>query len=404
MDCKIFGSKTAKGDILVYIKNCNGFVVKLFCVMLFCLFPIASFAGNVTSFDDTKILLYGSIKQYFVWGNGNYSTEGYPANTAIKKSNLTTFNSYTGSTTLGLDMESDKISANIESDFEGDKNTLILLKAYFAYKLSDTLNLLIGQDMPLGELNTFSDNYYAMPGFDKTRPEGVSQVRLEGNFDLGSVSLVPALAIENIYSYMFRDEEQEEKNISVKMPGVGAKLTLEFPFLQQKAKTYAFFETQKVYFNNEDSHWPYIYGIGLQLPIKMVTLQSEFLYGKGSTQYVGLIEAVNKLGSKTEVPRGYTDNGQARKLRAYNIEASVALNDNWGIYGGFDKVNFINALHNANIQSADGKFVGISYNLTKSTTLRLEYDNFKTYFYCPLHGELKDASANQVFLSATYDF
>lgn len=403
MDCKIFGSKTTKGGIVVYIKNCNGFVVRFLSLMLFCLLPIASFAGSVTSVDDKKISLYGSIKQYFVWGNGNYQ-EGYPANTAIRKSNLTTFNSYIGSTTLGLDIESDKILANIESDFEGDKNTLILLKAYFAYKLSDTLSLLIGQDMPLGELNTFSDNYYAMPGFDKTRPEGVSQIRLEGSFDLGSVSLTPAIAIENIYPYMFRDEEQEEKNISVKMPGVGAKLALEFPFFQQKAKTYAFFETQQVYFNNKDSHWPYIYGIGLQLPIKMITLQSEFLYGKGSTHYVGLIEAVNKLGIETEVPRGYTDNGQVRRLRAYNIEASIALSDNWGIYGGYDKVNFMNALHNANIQSADGKFVGLSYNLTKSTTLKLEYDNFKTYFYCPLHDELKSATANQVLLSAQYNF
>lgn len=403
MECKIFGSKTAKGGMLVYIKNCGGLLIKVLSVMLFCLLPIATFAGSVNSSDDTKISLYGSIKQYFVWGNGNYQ-EGYPANTAIRKSDLTTFNSYNGSTLLGFDMQSDKISANIESDFEGDNNSLILLKAYFAYKLSDSLNLLIGQNFPLGELNTFSDNYYAMPGFDKTRPEGVSQVRLEGSFDLGSVNLSPAFAIENIYPYMFRDEEQEEKNISVKIPGFGTKLTLEFPFLQQKAKTYAFFETQQVYFNDEDSHWPYIYGVGFQLPIKMITLQSEFLYGKGTTHYVGLIEAVNKLGIETEVPRGYTDYGRARKLRAYNIEASIALNDNWGIYGGYDKVNFMNALRNANIQSADGKFVGISYNLTKSTILKLEYDNFKTYFYCPLHDELKDATANQLFLSAQYSF
>ncbi|OSS41723.1 hypothetical protein DESAMIL20_1276 [Desulfurella amilsii] len=403
MDCKIFGSKTTKGAIVVYIKNCNGFIVKILSLMLFCFFPIATFAGSVTSYDDTKISLYGSIKQYFVWGNGNYQ-EGYPANTAIRKSNLTTFNSYTGTTTLGFDIESDKILANIEGDFEGENNTLILLKAYFAYKLSDSLNLLIGHDMGIGELNTFSDNYYAMPGFDKTRPEGVSQVRLEGSFDLGSVSLAPAIAIENIYPYMFKDEEQEEKNISVKMPGVGAKLALEFPFFQQKARTYAFFETQQVYFNNKDSHWPYIYGIGIQLPIKMVTLQSEFLYGKGSTHYVGLIEAVNKLGMETEVPRGYADSGQARRLRAYNIEASIALSDNWGMYGGFDKVNFMNALSNANIQSADGKFVGLSYNLTKSTTLKLEYDNFKTYYYHHENHELQKATANQLFLSAQYDF
>jgi hypothetical protein len=61
-------------------------------------------------------------------------------------------------------------------------------------------------------------------------------------------------------------------------------------------------------------------------------------------------------------------------------------------------------LHKANIQSADGKFVGVSYNLTKSTTLKLEYDNFKTYFYCPKHDELKKATANQILLSAQYNF
>lgn len=389
----------------MYIKNGNGFIIKLLSLMLFLTIPLSGFAdvSDVVSSNDVKLSLYGSIKQYFVWSNGN-NADNYPANTAIKKSNFTTFNSYAGTATLGLNITSDKILASIESDFEGNNNTLILLKAYFAYKATDNLKLLIGQDNPIGELNTFSDNYYAMPGFDKTRPEGVSQMRFEGNFDLGTINLISAFALENIYPYMFRDEEQEEKNISTKYPGVGVKLSTEFGFLDQKARAYTFFETQKIYFNNNESHWPFIYGIGINLPIKMLTLQSEFLYGKGSTHYVGLIEAINKLGIELEVPHGYTDNGNARKFRAYNIEANIALNDAWNIYGGFDKVNFMNNLPNSNIQSADGKFIGISYNLTKSTNLKLEYDIFKTYFYCPQHGELKNATANQIFLSAQYNF
>jgi hypothetical protein len=95
----------------------------------------------------------------------------------------------------------------------------------------------------------------------------------------------------------------------------------------------------------------------------------------------------------------------ARKFRAYNIEASFTLSDKWGIYGGFDKLNFMSDLNNSNqsIQSADGRFLGISYNLTKSTTLRLEYDIFKTYYYNQAQN-ITSAKARQLFLSAQYDF
>ncbi len=414
MECKIFGLGNVKRGSILYIKGINCTMVKLLSFLVFLFTPIVALAGSVSADKDTNITLYGTIKQYFVWGNGNNSDDIYPANSAIKKSNFTKFQSYSGSTKLGADIESDKVSGKIESDFEGNKNTLILLKAYASYKINDNLSLLIGKDDPIGELNTFSDNYVAMPGFNKTRPEGVDQVKLTESFDIGSTSLQADLAAENVYTFMFRDEEQDEKGVSVKMPGIGAKLSYEFPFLQQKSRTFIFFETQKVYFDNDQSHWPYVCGIGANLPIKSLTLQGEFLYGKGSTHYVGLIEAVNKLGISTQVPRGYTDDGSARRLRAYNIEANLALNDTWSIYGGYDKVNFMNKLieqnpdpsfnYIPNIQSSDGKFVGVAYNLTKSTTLRLEYDNFKTYWYCPKHGDLEHATANQVFLSAQYDF
>ncbi len=81
------------------------------------------------------------------------------------------------------------------------------------------------------------------------------------------------------------------------------------------------------------------------------------------------------------------------------------MSDKWGIYTGFDKLNFMVNLNSANqsIQSADGKFLGISYNLTKSTTLKLEYDIFKTDYY-NLNQNLTNASARQLFLSAKYDF
>ncbi|MGB9744732.1 MAG: hypothetical protein ACPLW6_05600 [Desulfurella sp.] len=105
------------------------------------------------------------------------------------------------------------------------------------------------------------------------------------------------------------------------------------------------------------------------------------------------------------MPSCYSSANTARRFRAYNIEANYATNDYWGLYGGFDKLNFMNDLNSSNqsIQSADGKFLGISYNLTKSTTLRLEYDLFSTQYYNQSK-HITTSRARQLFLSAQYDF
>ncbi|SDC99917.1 hypothetical protein SAMN05660835_01727 [Desulfurella multipotens] len=110
----------------------------IFLGLLFLLiFLQKTMAMDVVS--NSNVNLYGSIKQYFVWGNNNFTLPPptYPANTAyngLKNGNqLTVFQTYTGTTKLGLDVKSDKIQANIESDFESDNNTLWLLKAYFKY-------------------------------------------------------------------------------------------------------------------------------------------------------------------------------------------------------------------------------------------------------------------------------
>jgi hypothetical protein len=365
-------------------------------------------ASQVNS--TTDINLYGSIKQYFVWGNNNYTPPPptYPANTAyngLKNGNqFTTFQTYTGTTKLGADIKSDRIKANIEGDFESDNNTFWLLKAYFSYAINDNLSFLIGETNPIGELNTFSDNYYAMPGFNQTWPFGTDQISLKGRFETNKLTIKPTIGLENLNRFFLTDDEIKSKNITTKIPGIGAKMDVEFPFEVSKARLYAFLETQQIYINSKDSHWPYVYGIGTSLPIKNLTLQSEFVYGKGATNYVGLIESGDNQ-SETEVPNCYSTHNTARKFRAYNIEASFTLSDYWGIYGGFDKLNFMSDLNSSNqsIQSADGRFLGISYNLTKSTTLRLEYDIFKTYYYNQAQN-ITSAKARQLFLSAQYDF
>jgi hypothetical protein len=365
-------------------------------------------ASQVTS--TTDINLYGSIKQYFVWGNNNYTPPPptYPANTAyngLKNGNqFTTFQTYTGTTKLGADIKSDRIKANIEGDFESNNNTFWLLKAYFSYAINDNLSFLIGEANPIGELNTFSDNYYAMPGFNQTWPFGTDQISLKGRFETNKFSIKPTIGLENLNRFFLTDDEINKKNITTKIPGIGAKMDVEFPFEGSKARLYAFLETTAIYINSKDSHWPYVYSIGTSLPIKNLTLQSEFVYGKGATNYIGLIESGDNQ-SETEVPNCYSMHNTARKFRAYNIEASFTLSDKWGIYGGFDKLNFMSDLNNSNqsIQSADGRFLGISYNLTKSTTLRLEYDIFKTYYYNQAQN-ITSAKARQLFLSAQYDF
>jgi opacity protein-like surface antigen len=367
-----------------------------------------SYCDELSSTPD--IDLFGSIKQYFVWGNNNYTPPPptYPANTAyngLKNGNqFTNFQTYTGTTKLGASIKEDRIRADIEGDFESDNNTFWLLKAYFSYAINDNLSFLIGEANPIGELNTFSDNYYAMPGFNQTWPFGTDQLRLEGSFETHKLIIKPTIALENLNRFFLTDDELKSKNITTKIPGIGTKVDVEFPFEGSKARLYGFLETQQIYINYKDSHWPYVYGLGMSLPVKNLTLQSEFVYGHGATNYVGLIESGDSQ-SETEVPNCYSAHNTARKFRAYNIEANFAIIDNWGIYGGFDKLNFMSDLNSSNqsIQSADGRFLGISYNLTKSTTLRLEYDIFKTNYYNQAQN-ITTAKARQLFLSAEYDF
>lgn len=371
-------------------------------------FSQSALAYSVSSATD--INLYGSIKQYFIWGNNNYTPPPptYPANTAyngLKNGHqFTTFQAYTGTTKLGANIKKDKVRANVEGDFESDNNTFWLLKAFFSYTINDSLSFLVGETNPIGELNTFSDNYYSMPGFNQTWPFGTDQIRLEGRFETNSLIIKPTFALENLNRFFLTDDEIRSKNIATKIPGIGTKMDLEFPFKGSKARLYTFLETQQIYINSKDSHWPYVYGIGTILPINNLTLQSEFVYGKGATNYVGLIESGDNQ-SETEVPSCYSEQNTARKFRAYNIEANFVLNDNWGIYGGFDKLNFMSDINSSDqsIQSADAIFLGISYNLTKSTILRLEYDIFKTSYYNQSQN-ITTAKARQLFLSAQYDF
>ncbi|MGE4547166.1 MAG: hypothetical protein AB7E28_05270 [Desulfurella sp.] len=372
---------------------------------------ILSQSALATQLSSTAdIDLFGSIKQYFLWGNNNYvpPPPTYPANTAyngLKNGNqFTNFQTYTGTTKLGASIKKDKIKAAIEGDFESDNNTFWLLKAYFSYAINDNLSFLIGQALPIGELNTLSDNYYAMPGFNQAWPFGTDQIRLEGRFETHKLVIKPTIALENLNRFFLTDDELKSKNITPTIPGIGTKMDVEFPFEGSKARLYAFLETQQIYINSKDSHWPYVYGIGTSLPVKNLTLQSEFVYGKGATNYVGLIESGDNQ-SETEVPSCYSTNSTARKFRAYNIEANFAISDSWGIYAGFDKLNFMSDLNSSNhsIQSADGRFLGISCNLTKSTTLKLEYDIFKTNYYNQSQN-ITTAKARQLFLSAEYDF
>ncbi len=273
--------------------------------VLFIVDTQVAFGRQVLS--KAELNLYGSIKQYFVWGNNNYTLPPptYPANTAYNGLKdgyqFTNFQTYTGTTKLGANIKTNKIQANIEGDFEADNNTFWLLKAYFEYNISNNLVLLIGQSNSIGELNTFSDNYYAMPGFNQTWPFGTNQVTLKGSFGKDSIFFKPTIGLEDLNRFFLTDDEIKTKNITTKIPGIGTKMDVEFPFYGSKARVYTFLETQQVYVNAQKSlHWPYVFGIGTNLPIKSLTVESEFVYGKGATNYVGLIESSDSQ-SETEV-------------------------------------------------------------------------------------------------------
>ena len=367
-----------------------------------------AFAGTVQTSTDNDISLYGEITYYSSWSGEK--TDFLDANTAYNSgSNKTKYEGYMGTTLLGIDINNKQagIDGKIEGDFDTGDNTFELTYAYVQHNLDNGLFVLLGKTDQIGEANTFSNNYNATAGFNGT--DQITQVRAGGSFDLGSVTLTPEIALEDIRDVLAGGDNDPEVTRTA-FPGIGAKLSAEIKTsFGEPARVYAFYETQNLKLWNEktsdeDSENPYVWGAGFDLPVSIAEVQAEYLYGKGTTNYAGVLPTEGLI-----VPGGYYLDGndlKARKFYAYNIEASVSPIDILNVYSGYDYVRFkehISEVGDNTIKDSQTIFAGINLATTKYTTLSLEWDHYKTKYY-PTANNSETASANQVFLMYDYAF
>jgi len=376
-----------------------------FAVCVALLTPSA-FAGTVQTATDNSISLYGEIKYYTGWTKRC----DFMGNTAYKSDDdKVKFDSYIGATTLGIDIENknENLEGKIEGDFSNDSNVFGLTYAYVQHNLNNGPFVLLGKTDQIGEENTFSNNDSAPAGFNGT--DQVMQIRAGGSFDMGSVTITPEIAFEDIKDVLIDSGEANNINRTA-FPGIGLKLSGEFKTgFGEPARIYAFYEFQHLYLSKnknkgEESKTPYVYGAGFDLPVNIAEIQAEYIYGKGSTNYAGAVPA-----GDLKIPGGYYTKGnslKARKFYAYNVEANVSPIDILNIYGGYDYVRFENHIKEAGDNAAKNTqavFAGINLSTTKVTTLSLEWDHFKTKYY-PKASNSETASANQVFLMYDYAF
>ena len=362
----------------------------------------SAFAGTVQTATNNDISLYGEIKYYTGWAKRC----DFMGNTAYESDNdKVKYGSYIGDTLLGADIKNrnENLEGKIEGDFSND-GIFGLTYAYVQHNLNNGLFVLLGKTDQIAESNTFSNNDSAPARFNGT--DQVMQIRVGGSFDMGSVTITPEIALEDIKDILINEDKINIKR--VEFPGIGLKLSGEFKTgFGDPARIYAFYEFQNLKIKNnskEKSKTPYVYGAGFDLPVNIAEIQSEYIYGKGSLNYAGAASA-----GDLSIPGGYYTEGNSlkeRKFYAYNIEVSVSPTDILNIYGGYDYVRFEDHIKEAGDNTAKNTqtvFAGINLSTTKVTTLSLEWDHFRTEYY-PQVNNSETASANQVFLMYDYAF
>jgi hypothetical protein len=159
-------------------------------------------------------------------------------------------------------------------------------------------------------------------------------------------------------------------------------------------------------------------GGGLSLPIYFVTLKGDVAYSKGFTNMNYIYGDTNGMFPETP-PSYWVDNtGTLQQTHAtqWDVEAQVDFSKfaqvPLTLSGGYSQVVFSNLPFqdnqtwnyfnsNAPVRKASTMFANVAYNLTKSTTLGVEYDRNKTYYTVNPNDSF---NSNAVYLVGMYNF
>ena len=421
-------------------------------------------AGTVTTNGDTNISISGFVAEYLGFVNnqsGLFSTAA--SNPGMTNAGGTTgaqtnFSSTANVTRLRLNLsnKAQGITGEMSADFMGSGNsndsgqnsTLRLRQAWFMKSFCQegcnyTPWLLVGQTNTLGMPGSYS--LLDLPiggvaGSAATNPTRVPQVAFGVKFDLGNIKLNPEVAVMDLQQLANNSNDSVYNpgsffggygiNMRTNMPGFGIKIPVEFNTgLGAPASFYADaqMQTMKVNYynqnfalstNNNKTSW--MVGAGLSLPVSFVTLKGDVAYSRGFTNMSYIFgDTVGNSDSPQTPPSYWVDgNGSLHQTHAtqWDVEAQVDFNKILQIpivlSGGYSQVvfsnlpfqnnqtwNFYNA--NAPVRKASTIFANVSYNLTKSTMLGVEYDRNKTYYTVNPNSSY---NSNAVYVVGVYRF
>jgi hypothetical protein len=420
-------------------------------------------AGTVTTSSDTNITLGGFVNEYFIWGNNQgggtlspfetnangptftNSTNG-PNGFTKPTSAQTNFNSTSGWTRLNFafDNKAEGVSGLIDGDFlwgdggvAGSSALFRLRDAYFkkTFDVSSTFQpyVLIGQTWALDTYNEYSLNYVsgtagAVGGFDRPR---VPQVTFGANMDFGSVKINPQFGFEDLISgvqesandgyeaYVVNYQQVTSNGITVRsqMPGIGLNVPITFNTgFGSPATFYVNAEMQPVKVTssganiNSESKTSWRVGTGFELPIYAISLLGNVSYSRGFALYDSFVAGNNPIPASYWVDQ----NGSLQTTNAtqWDIEAKLDFNKlaqlPFAIAGGYSQQifsNYNNVTSNTSGYATSNKastiFANVTYNMTKSIMLGLEYDRNKTYY---ANDPNTAYNANVVYLMGQYSF
>jgi len=379
-------------------------------------------AGTVTTSGDTNISVYGEVRADFTWSKKMYDNTAVWNNMAKKssdggatqaKQNKTNFHSTANLTTVGLELENEDIGVSgcIEAAFdEGDNDILNLKQAYLQHDFENYF-VLIGKTDNLLTQEHSSINDSGIAGI-KSTPDLIPQVRLGGEFDLGTVTLTPEIAVADVKDEVAGDSSKPEK-VSVNrttMPGVAGKLTASIKtFFGEPINVYGGYSWEQVKLDangKEKKKSPQVATCGVSVPISWLTLSANYNYMKGATGFSGLDSKPPSYYVKT--------NGEVEEIKGYgwNIEANLTPIEQASIWGGYSEAKFkdIGDLYTKGsftteevVKKNSEYYMGLSYALSEVTTISAEYDHFKTRWQTNATTSRKD-KGNLYILSFSYAF
>ncbi len=414
--------------------------------------PQVAKAGTVTVKGDTQATLYGFVWAEYNWANkiepglfgetgADYANMPMPEDaknyTTAKKTNASA-DSWVTRIGFAFKNEDAGLTGRIEGGFFHGTN-FRLRRGYVQHNF-DNFYVLVGQEWILEEnFASISAGFTPPVGWD----EGilrVPQVKIGTKMDLGSANLDFAIAFEwgnkAAVSSSKANNALEVNRYTV--PTTAARAILHFDTgFGAPAKFYAWGAMIPVYVSNkayvkagavysldnttgkiepdaahkvaagslvsDKSETSYAFGLGIKVPVSMVTIGANYEYSDGATNYAG--------ATSYQPASYYVDNKggvQDTEMYAYNVNLTVAPMPCVAVGAEYDYAEFKNNDIFTNGDKPDVKTIvgNVKVKTTKHTTLVLEWRHFKAEDFNALPtGTADDSfSGNQVFVRYMYVF